>query len=91
MATAIERERKDTRSGETREMPVAVVPRRRHIAMGVGVLVAIIGLIWGAQKWIYSRAHESTDDAAVDGHIVPVVAKVGGYVSTVAVVSFSSR
>ncbi len=85
MATAIERERKDTRSGETREMPVAAVPRRRHIAMGVGVLVAIIGLIWGAQKWIYSRAHESTDDAAVDGHIVPVVAKVGSYVSTVAV------
>jgi membrane fusion protein (multidrug efflux system) len=34
---------------------------------------------------MYGRAHESTDDAAVDGHIVPVVAKVGGYVSKVTV------
>lgn len=53
--------------------------------MGVGILVAILALVWGAQKWMYGRAHESTDDAAVDGHIIPVVAKVGGYVSKVTV------
>ncbi len=85
MATSIEREKKGARSGETREMRVATAPKHRHIAMGVGVVVAIVGLIWGAQKWMYGRAHESTDDAAVDGHIIPVVAKVGGYVSKVAI------
>jgi len=86
MATAVERDRqKNPRSGETREFRTTNVPKRRHILMGVGIVVAILGLIWGAQKWMYGRAHESTDDAAVDGHIVPVVAKVGGYVSKVSV------
>src|SRR6185437_1113091 len=37
------------------------------------------------KQWSYGRAHESTDDAAVDGHLVPVLAKVGGYVQAVTV------
>src|SRR5256714_4304800 len=49
-------------------------------------IVAVIGLLilaWGFQKWSYGRSHQSTDNAQVDGHIVPVLAKVGGYVKTV--------
>ncbi len=38
---------------------------------------------WGFTRWSFSRAHESTDNAQVDGHIVPVVAKVGGFVTAV--------
>jgi len=85
MATTVERDaQKSARSGETREFRTTDAPnKRRYILMGVGLVVAILGLIWGGQKWIYGRAHESTDDAAVDGHIVPVVAKVGGYVTQV--------
>jgi membrane fusion protein (multidrug efflux system) len=45
-------------------------------------LVALGGL-WGFKQWSYGRAHESTDDAAVDGHLVPVLAKVSGYVQAV--------
>src|SRR6478752_6806368 len=52
----------------------------RQITMGVGIVVAVLALFWGGQKFMYGRGHESTDDAAIDGHIVPVVAKVGGYV-----------
>ncbi|SRR6266508_1300221 len=85
MATAAERERQTARSGETREFRSTRAPRRRHVAMGIGIVVAILVLVWGAQKWMFGRGHESTDDAAVDGHIVPVVAKVGGYVTKVAV------
>jgi membrane fusion protein (multidrug efflux system) len=88
MATTVRDEKQNARSGETREFRAAEgtrSPRRRQIAMGVGILVAILALVWGVQKWIYGRAHESTDDSAVDGHIVPVVAKVGGYVSKVTV------
>ena len=88
MATTVREEKQNARSGETREFRAADEsrsPRRRQIAMGVGILVAILALVWGAQKWMYGRGHESTDDAAVDGHIVPVVAKVGGYVSNVTV------
>jgi membrane fusion protein (multidrug efflux system) len=88
MATTVKAEKQDPRSGETREFRAADEPgspRRRQIAMGVGILVAILALVWGTQKWMYGRVHESTDDAAVDGHIVPVVAKVGGYVQKVTV------
>jgi len=35
---------------------------------------------------LYARVHESTDDAYVGGHLVPVLAKVGGYVDRVEVV-----
>ena len=58
--------------------------RRTLTFVIVGVVGAII-LIWGFQKWSYSRVHESTDNAQVDGHIVPVLAKVGGYVQQVSV------
>ena len=49
-------------------------------------IVIVLGLVlgfWAFQKWNYGRSHESTDNAQVDGHIVPVLAKVGGYVKTV--------
>src|SRR6478609_6343618 len=89
MATTVEKERQAAaRSGETREFRATDAPapqKRRNIAIGIGAVIAILVLLWGGQKWLYSRAHESTDDAAVDGHIVPVVAKVGGYVTNVTV------
>jgi membrane fusion protein (multidrug efflux system) len=58
---------------------------KKKVILAVVVIVAIGALAWGFSKWRYSRAHESTDDAQVDGHIVPVLAKVGGYVASVAV------
>jgi membrane fusion protein, multidrug efflux system len=50
------------------------------VVLGVAVLVAGV---WGVSRWRYARAHVSTDNAQVDGHIVPVLAKVGGYVDAV--------
>ena len=58
---------------------------RRAITFVVAGVVGFIVLIWGFQKWRFARSHESTDNAQVDGHIVPVLAKVGGYVQQVAV------
>src|SRR5207244_4162891 len=34
----------------------------------------------GVRRWIYSLSHVSTDNAQVDGHIIPILPKVGGYV-----------
>src|SRR5438270_6260902 len=56
---------------------------KRKIVLPIVLLLAIAGLVWGFNHWNYSRQHESTDDAQVDGHIVPVIAKVGGYVKSV--------
>jgi len=48
--------------------------------------VILLGLlIFGARKWWFGRSHVSTDNAQVDGHIVPVLPKVGGYVVEVRV------
>ena len=60
-------------------------PRRRLLLIVLGAAVALVALVMGVRALRYSRAHESTDDAQVDGHIVPVLARVGGYVSAVAV------
>ena len=58
---------------------------RRTVFMIMGVI--LLGLvIFGARKWWFGRSHVSTDNAQVDGHIVPVLPKVGGYVAEVRVV-----
>src|SRR6476469_3598555 len=83
MATAIE-----TESGPSglRAEPTAEPPkpsRRKLIVLPIIVLLGLAGIIWGVRKWTYGRSHESTDNAQVDGHIIPVLAKVGGYVTQV--------
>ena len=69
--------------------PVAAPPpkstMRKKIIIGAVVVAAVIALTWAIKTFIYSRGHESTDNAQVDGHIVPVLSKVGGYVTAVLV------
>ena len=54
-----------------------------RIVLGLVVIAALAGLGWGLKQWLYGRTHESTDNAQVDGHLVPVLAKVSGYVTAV--------
>ena len=91
MATTME---PDTRRDPGAKTPPQASPRvteavkpggRRRTAfviMGV-VLVALAAL--GARRWIFSLSHQSTDDAQVDGHIVPILPKVGGFVTEIRV------
>jgi membrane fusion protein (multidrug efflux system) len=58
---------------------------RRRIVLPIVIVLLALGAVWGYKQWSYGRSHESTDDAAVDGHLVPVLAKVGGYVQSVTV------
>src|SRR6267142_381173 len=58
--------------------------QRRIVFMVMGVaLLALLG--FGAKRWWFSRSHVSTDNAQVDGHIVPILPKVGGFVAEVRV------
>ena len=50
------------------------------------LIAAIIGvLILGVFAWRYFASYESTDDAQVDGHMMPLSARISGYVASVPV------
>ncbi len=64
----------------------ADAPRqRRPLVLILGGVVALILLVLGGRALWYSRTHVSTDDAQVDGHITPVLARIGGFVQQVRV------
>jgi membrane fusion protein (multidrug efflux system) len=67
--------------------PLVPLPasRRRPVLLALGALAALVLAVLAARALRYAHGHESTDDAQVDGHIVPVLARVGGYVTAVAV------
>src|SRR5271167_3070848 len=54
-------------------------PAARMFAIGA-VLVLLIG---GFFAWRYFMSYESTDDAQVDGHLMPLSARISGYVTKV--------
>ncbi|GAC1419252.1 MAG: HlyD family secretion protein [Gemmatimonadaceae bacterium] len=86
MATALETEAPETpasRNGRTTASEPGKTSNRKKFVLPIAGVVALMLLIWAFQKWNYGRTHQSTDNAQVDGHIVPVLAKVGGYVKTV--------
>jgi membrane fusion protein, multidrug efflux system len=73
--------------------PIAAVPARaaapprpnRVPAIVLGTL-ALVGLVFGVMRWRWGLTHVSTDDAQVEGHIIPTLARVAGYVQDVPVV-----
>lgn len=76
---------------EERSDPAAELPTRPPTRAGarrvVGTVVLVVALLaagtWGFGRWRHARTHVSSDNAQVDAHIVPVLAKVGGYVEQV--------
>lgn len=56
---------------------------KKKIVLPIVAVFLLAGAFWAFTNWNYSRNHASTDNAQIDGHIIPVIAKVGGYVKTV--------
>ena len=54
-------------------------PHARFILIAL-LLVLIVGGFFG---WRYLESYENTDDAAIDGHLMPLSARISGYVSSV--------
>jgi membrane fusion protein, multidrug efflux system len=54
-------------------------PRAKWLLIGIA-MVAIVAV---SAAWYYFSARESTDDAQIDGHIIPISARVGGPVASV--------
>jgi membrane fusion protein (multidrug efflux system) len=70
---------------EAAELPAGSAPSRRALRPRLFVAVAAVILMAGTAWWWFSRGTESTDDAQVDGHVIPIAAKVGGVVREVSV------
>jgi membrane fusion protein, multidrug efflux system len=84
MATAIESTAPTTsRNGRSAADEPDTSSTKKKFVVPIVIVVGLALLLWVFQRWNYGRSHESTDNAQVDGHIVPVLAKVGGYVKTV--------
>jgi len=88
MATVMEPEIETSRSSAAGKAAPAAPPpprgKRQIVFLIMGV--ALLGLVgFGAKRWWFSRSHVSTDNAQVDGHIIPILPKVGGFVAEVRV------
>src|SRR5262245_33420987 len=66
---------------------VAALPVRQRRRTQTFVIAGVVGLavMLGAVKLLAGRGNVTTDDAQIEGHIVPVLARVGGYVAVVRV------
>src|SRR5713101_9005426 len=88
MATIMEPETQE-QAGAARPTPAAGASpaaspggRRRTVFLIMGVV--LLGLLaFGARRWWFNLSHVSTDNAQVDGHIIPILPKVGGFVTLV--------
>src|SRR2546423_804507 len=85
MATTIEPKtepRSRSSASAPPETPAKATPKRSRRTVFLIMGVILLGLLlFGVRKWWFSRNHVSTDNAQVDGHIVPILPKVGGYVA----------
>lgn len=74
-------------SGDNADKPRGEVAKRpfykRRGVLIIAGAVLLIGAIIGIRYWLYARAHESTDDAFIDGHIIQVSPKAAGYVAKI--------
>jgi membrane fusion protein (multidrug efflux system) len=61
------------------------VPRPNRIPLFVLGTLALVGLAFGIVRWRWGLTHVSTDDAQLEGHVIPTLARVAGYVQEVPV------
>jgi membrane fusion protein, multidrug efflux system len=59
--------------------------RKKKVLASAAVIVFLGMSVWAIRYWLWSQAHEETDDAYVSGHVHPVSARISGTVETVLV------
>ena len=92
MATTVERNSTSTTDDEAPLGGASITPapekpaggRKRIVLIVVGVGLAFM-LFTGAKRFIFNLSHVTSDNAQVDGHVVPILPKVGGFVASVRV------
>lgn len=72
---------KDPRDAKPKERSGNPAARKR--ALWIAGVVVLGGIVAGFFVYLHERHFESTDDAFIDGHIIPISARVAGNVLTV--------
>ncbi len=85
MSTVLREESGPGAAGVDRDEPELKTGRKRRLAPIILGVLALIGAGFAVKHYLFSLHHVTTDDAQVDGHITPVLARVGGYVAEVRV------
>jgi membrane fusion protein (multidrug efflux system) len=57
--------------------------RRNPAARRFAIVVVLVLFVGGFFAWRYFASYESTDDAQVDGHLMPLSTRISGYVTKV--------
>src|SRR5947209_8104609 len=56
---------------------------KRTRVMIIAAIVLLVGLTFGVRHFVYASAHETTDDAFIEGHIIQISPKVTGHIAKV--------
>lgn len=76
--------KKDEKSaGSDDEKPQKHKRLRHYLIWGGLAVVVIVGLIFGVPYLLHMLSHESTDDAFIEGHIIPISFRVPGTVAEI--------
>ncbi len=51
----------------------------------IAVVLALSAIVFGVVHWLQARDYETTDDAFIDAHVIPISAKISGHVAAVLV------
>jgi membrane fusion protein (multidrug efflux system) len=76
--------REDAPPPDVKEPQKSTVPfYKRTRMMIIAAVFLIAGLFFGLRYYVYASAHESTDDAFIEGHVIQISPKVTGHISKV--------
>lgn len=62
------------------DAPPAAATRRKRVILGV---IAAVALAYVGHAWWFNAHYVETDNAQLDGHIIPVSPKVGGFITAI--------
>ena len=63
--------------------PAKTPPKKRSLALPIFFIILAVLAVAGTLYWLSARNFEDTDDAFIDGHVVPITPQVPAQVATV--------
>src|SRR5581483_9738506 len=72
-------EARDDKKNQNSKTPIY----KRARVMIIAAIVLLIGLTFGVRHFVYASAHETTDDAFIEGHVIQISPKVTGHIAKV--------